>query len=105
MVMAPECAVAFVLPKAVNATVPLPVPPPDLIVMSGSLLTAVHSQSVPWAFTLTVFDPPFDGRLMLVALRVNVQAWAAAAWLIVNVCPWTVMLPERLVEFVLPSNV
>jgi len=63
-VIEPVKAVVFVFSATVQLKVPLPVPLlPDAIVMNGSLLTAVHEQSVPPAFTVTFLAPPLAGSV------------------------------------------
>jgi hypothetical protein len=48
---------ALVFAWALNATAPLPLPlAPDVIVIHGALLVAVHVQSLP---AVTVTDPAF----------------------------------------------
>ena len=74
IVIVPIRGVVLVLPGTVYWTLPLPVPLlPEVIVMKGSLLTAIHEQSVPVTLTLTFFDPPLARRLTSVAPSVYVQ--------------------------------
>jgi hypothetical protein len=55
-----------------------------VIVINGSLLTAVQSQETPRDLSFTVLEPPFAGSLILAGLTVNMQ-FKGVAWSTVNV--------------------
>ena len=86
-------------------TVPLPVPLDGSAVIQGTLLTARHEQP---AAVVTVNDGAGLPALFTEALdelSEYVQLGAtAAAWLTVNVCPSTVMTPDRGLDAVLPAT-
>src|ERR1017187_2410056 len=74
MVIEPVSAVVFGLLATVYLTVPLPTPlAPPVMVMNGSLLAAVQSQSLKLGFTVTVPVPPVSLNLAFLGLNEYVQ--------------------------------
>jgi hypothetical protein len=85
------------LAATVNVTAPSSVPlAPDVIVIHGTLLPAVHRHPA-WVDTFTVPGPPVAPMLRLVGAIVNEQfgAAATAACLIVDRWPPMMTLPVR----------
>ena len=73
-----------VLAATLNLTVPSPVPlAPDVIVIHGSLLTAVHEQ-LAVVLTATLPLPPAAGRFCLFG-EIEYEQGATAAWFAVKV--------------------
>jgi hypothetical protein len=69
----------------VNATVPLPVPlAPDLIVMNGELLTAVHAHVAALVPTLTLMVSPPPFALALVEPIENAHVAAGVVVVVVG---------------------
>jgi hypothetical protein len=80
----------------VRTTLPLPVPlAPDLIVMNGELLTAVHAQVAALAPTLTVIVSPPPFALALVDPRANAHAGVVVVVVVVVVDEGVVELLEH----------
>ena len=73
-----------------------------MIVIKSLLLLAVQAQLVPLADTTTLLEPPLASKCALVVTRETVHE--AAAWLMVKVCPATVIVPVRSVVFVLAAT-
>jgi len=82
-----------------NATVPLPVPEPPLVIVSHAALdVAVHAHDAADAVTANVPVPPLSATFWLDGEIVNVHVGggaAAAACDIVNVLSATVTVPVR----------
>ena len=73
-----------VFAATVTATVPLPLPdPPDVTVIHGVPLTAVHPHPVP-AVTATVSDSPAAGELRIPGEMVGEHVPLAPACVTVN---------------------
>jgi hypothetical protein len=88
--MVPIRWLVVVLADAVHRTVPLPVPLEEVSVIHGVVVVAVQEHSV---VTPNEPDPPVAGAVPRFGLIWIVQV--PAAWLIVSVCPATVMIPVR----------
>jgi hypothetical protein len=80
---------------------PLPDPPPVTVIHDVALLTAVHVQPVATVTAMLPVEAP-DGAVAPVGEIEKVQG--AAAWVIVNVCPPTVIEPVRGVTVVLAAT-
>jgi len=103
-VIVPVKLLPVVLAGALNDTVPLPVPDVGgVIVRKDAVVAAVHGHDDADAVNVKLPVPPAAGRVPVAALRVKVQA-AAAACVKVTAWPATVRIPVRLVVLVLGSR-
>lgn len=91
----PVRALLVVFAVTVNETLPLPVPEvPAVTLIHGVLVVAVHAHVAADAVTAMVPAPPASARFWVDGEIENVQAGGgAAAWLIVNALPATVIVP------------
>jgi len=96
-VTVPLRLVPAVLACTLNVAVALPLPLPLVTVIHEALLVEDHPQPVG-EVTFTDVEPAVATTDVELALSVKVQA--AAAWLIVKVCPATVTVPDRVVPAV-----
>jgi hypothetical protein len=83
---------------ALKLTVPLPLPPAALVIVSQdvSLLTAVHEQPLGAVIAVEPVPPPNATDAPVGAIE---YVHGAAACVTVNVCPPMVSVPERCVPF------
>jgi len=78
-------------------TIPFPLPlEPDVTVIQGTLLTAVHEQPEPATrVTLTVLAPAAARNALLLGEIENEHPLETPPWLTVKVCPAAVTVPIR----------
>src|SRR5213593_3462988 len=92
MVSVPLRGAPVAFASTVNCTLPLPAPlVPAVIVIHGTLLTAVHTQPPP-EVTVTVPGPPATGTFCADGAMVKVHPLSCAT---VKVWPPTVIVPDR----------
>jgi hypothetical protein len=87
-------ALLVVFAATLNATLPVPVPEAAAVMLiHGALVVAVHAHVVADAVTAMVPAPPASAKFCVGGEIENVHAGGgAAAWLIVNVLPATVIV-------------
>jgi hypothetical protein len=87
-------ALVVVFAATLNATLPVPVAEaPAVMLIHGALVVAVHAHVAADAVTAIVPVPPASAKFCVDGEIENVHAGGgAAAWLIVNALPATVMV-------------